>query len=103
MRFSHSFKVLFSRSPIFLLLILSACCPTNSSSGAGGEAGAVIENKGSDTIVNLALAWAESYQKVNPNIRPSELEHLRELQLQGEQFLSTSQLRLDAVRVAIAT
>jgi phosphate transport system substrate-binding protein len=71
MRFSHSFKVLFSRSPIFLLLILSACCPTNSSSGAGGEAGAVIENKGSDTIVNLALAWAESYQKVNPNIRIS--------------------------------
>jgi len=68
MCFSHSFKVLFSRSPIFLLLVLSACCPTNSSSGAGG---AVIENKGSDTIVNLALAWAESYQKANPNIRIS--------------------------------
>lgn len=68
MRFSHSFKVLFSLSPIFLLLVLSACCPSNSSSGADGS---VIENKGSDTIVNLALAWAESYQKVNPNIRIS--------------------------------
>lgn len=68
MRFSHSFKVLFSRSPIFLLIVLSACCPSNSSSGADG---AVIENKGSDTIVNLALAWAESYQKVNPSTRIS--------------------------------
>ena len=68
MRFSHSFKVLLSRSPIFLLIVLSACCPSNSSSGADGT---VIENKGSDTIVNLALAWAESYQKVNPNIRIS--------------------------------
>lgn len=68
MRFSHSFKVLLSRSPIFLLIVLSACCPSNSSSGADGT---VIENKGSDTIVNLALAWAESYQKVNSNIRIS--------------------------------
>ena len=25
-----------------------------------------IENKGSDTIVNLALAWAEEYQSINP-------------------------------------
>jgi len=27
-----------------------------------------IVNKGSDTIVNLALAWAERYQQLNPNI-----------------------------------
>lgn len=30
-----------------------------------------IENKGSDTIVNLALAWAEAYQSVQPEIRIS--------------------------------
>lgn len=30
-----------------------------------------IENKGSDTMVNLALAWAERYQQVNPNARVS--------------------------------
>lgn len=30
-----------------------------------------IENKGSDTIVNVALAWAEAYQKLNPDIRIS--------------------------------
>jgi phosphate transport system substrate-binding protein len=30
-----------------------------------------IENKGSDTIVNLALAWAEAYQKTHPDVRIS--------------------------------
>ncbi len=29
---------------------------------------AYIQNKGSDTIVNLALAWAEAYQKIKPDI-----------------------------------
>lgn len=30
-----------------------------------------LENKGSDTIVNLALAWAEYYQDVNSHVRIS--------------------------------
>ncbi len=30
-----------------------------------------IENKGSDTIVNLALAWAERYQGLHPDVRIS--------------------------------
>jgi phosphate transport system substrate-binding protein len=30
-----------------------------------------IENKGSDTIVNLALAWAEAYQEVQPAVQVS--------------------------------
>ncbi len=30
-----------------------------------------IENKGSDTIVNLALAWAETYQAAHPAVRIS--------------------------------
>jgi phosphate transport system substrate-binding protein len=30
-----------------------------------------IENKGSDTIVNLALAWAEAYQVIKPEVRIS--------------------------------
>jgi phosphate transport system substrate-binding protein len=30
-----------------------------------------IENKGSDTLVNLALAWAEEYQKRHPEIQIS--------------------------------
>lgn len=28
----------------------------------------VLQNKGSDTLVNVAQAWAEAYKKVNPNI-----------------------------------
>ena len=32
---------------------------------------AYIQNKGSDTIVNLALAWAEHYQEVHPEVRIS--------------------------------
>ena len=34
-------------------------------------ASAYIQNKGSDTIVNLALAWAEAYQKEHPDVRIS--------------------------------
>jgi phosphate transport system substrate-binding protein len=33
----------------------------------GGQRG-VIQNKGSDTMVNLALAWAEEYQTVDPTV-----------------------------------
>jgi phosphate transport system substrate-binding protein len=32
------------------------------------EARTVIQNKGSDTLVNVAQAWAESYQSINPDI-----------------------------------
>ncbi len=31
----------------------------------------LIENKGSDTMVNLALAWAEAYQALHPEVRIS--------------------------------
>jgi phosphate transport system substrate-binding protein len=30
--------------------------------------GELIQNKGSDTIVNLALAWAERYQQIKPEV-----------------------------------
>ncbi len=56
----------------FLLLstFLLASCGTsqNTSSDSAAE---YIENKGSDTIVNLALAWAEKYQGEHPNVRIS--------------------------------
>jgi phosphate transport system substrate-binding protein len=34
----------------------------------GGEQRQVIQNKGSDTLVNVAQAWAEAYQTVNPSV-----------------------------------
>ena len=37
--------------------------------GCGGsEQREVIQNKGSDTLVNVAQAWAEEYQTVNPGV-----------------------------------
>lgn len=52
-----------------LIFFISACtsqAPQDSSSPA-----VYIENKGSDTMVNLALSWAEAYQKIQPDVRIS--------------------------------
>lgn len=62
------------RNLYFLLLasvlLLTACGrPVNAQSSSGGQQ--TIENIGSDTIVNLALAWAEAYQQIKPEVRIS--------------------------------
>jgi len=54
---------------IVLFLILLTACSSNSTDG--DSTATYIENKGSDTIVNLALAWAEQYQKEHPEVRIS--------------------------------
>ena len=56
----------------FIILISSTSCAPASSTEATPEPSATyIENKGSDTIVNLALAWAEKYQSEHQDIRIS--------------------------------
>ena len=55
---------------IVFYLLLSAC-GTNSSQNPSDSSATYIENKGSDTIVNLALAWAERYQVGHPDVRIS--------------------------------
>jgi phosphate transport system substrate-binding protein len=66
----------------FLLLLLCAalvagCGSTSSAAGMtpqpsnSAAPGRAIENKGSDTLVNLALAWAEQYMAEHPNVRIS--------------------------------
>jgi phosphate transport system substrate-binding protein len=62
-----------SSAILFLLLLFSASCGPASSSDetASDSSAAYIENKGSDTIVNLALAWAERYQAEHPEVRIS--------------------------------
>ncbi len=45
---------------ILTSMVLTAC--------GGGERRQVIQNKGSDTLVNVAQAWAEDYQTVNPAV-----------------------------------
>ena len=57
----------------FLLssFILTSCGSSNSNSSNSNSPANYIENKGSDTIVNLALAWAEQYQGDHPDVRIS--------------------------------
>jgi phosphate transport system substrate-binding protein len=45
-----------------IVLLVSGCGRSGS-----GEERTVLENKGSDTLVNVAQAWAEEYQSVNAN------------------------------------
>ena len=54
-----------------VFLFLTACGPTSSAETASDSQATYIENKGSDTIVNLALAWAERYQGAHPDVRIS--------------------------------
>ena len=57
---------------ICLIFLIPACSPSSPSDPDASPAEAkTIENKGSDTIVNLALAWAERYQKIHPEVRIS--------------------------------
>ena len=57
---------MFTRNKAFVLLLIV----TTTLLGAcgGGEPRQVIQNKGSDTLVNVAQAWAEEYQTVNPAV-----------------------------------
>jgi phosphate transport system substrate-binding protein len=58
---------------ILALGILVACGLADSgdaTAGTGPDTGrkSAIQNKGSDTLVNLALAWAERYREVDPGV-----------------------------------
>ena len=56
---------------IALALFGVSCTSIDSSPSSPQTATAYIENKGSDTIVNLALAWAEQYQADHADVRIS--------------------------------
>ena len=47
-------------------LLLTGCGKNNG--GAGGDKKQAIANIGSDTMVNLAIAWADAYSKVDPTV-----------------------------------
>jgi phosphate transport system substrate-binding protein len=66
------------RQPRLLLAVLLAVllvpgCSGGSSGGHGqpGASSTTISNKGSDTLVNLALAWAEAYHAAHPEVNIS--------------------------------
>ncbi len=56
---------------ILIFLLILAGCNRSSESNQGGISGTpsvTIVNMGSDTLINLALAWAEKYHELNPAI-----------------------------------
>jgi len=56
----------------FSLLLVTSCSPADDFTGTTSNSPAnYIENKGSDTIVNLALAWAETYQSEHTDVQIS--------------------------------
>jgi phosphate transport system substrate-binding protein len=72
-RFTSAFKILYSLLRSVGLLLLMAGLLVGCSRAAAQELDAAtsqraIQNKGSDTLVNLALAWAEAYRKVDPDL-----------------------------------
>ncbi len=57
---------------ILFVTLLAACSSnTQTNSPSSSSTASYIQNKGSDTIVNLALAWAEKYQAEHPEVRIS--------------------------------
>ena len=58
---------------ILAVLTLLGACSRPSGDGEGGAAAGsgqrtLIQNKGSDTLVNVAQAWAENYKEVDANV-----------------------------------
>ncbi|WP_322507286.1 phosphate ABC transporter substrate-binding protein [Anaerolinea sp.] len=65
-------RALWFFSAIILILLLSSCAPRMVQGETSfTEPSYYIQNKGSDTIVNLALRWAEAYQQAHPEVRIS--------------------------------
>lgn len=52
-------------------VFLTAACSSGTKAASVQGSSDYIENKGSDTLVNLALAWAERYQVEHPEIQIS--------------------------------
>jgi phosphate transport system substrate-binding protein len=70
MRINRSFLVII----LFLSVIALPACGNNifeANTNRENAASLSIQNKGSDTMVNLALYWAEEYQMENPDVRIS--------------------------------
>ncbi len=60
-------------TPVVLVALLPLVAACGAATDAGGTAVAdratSIQNKGSDTMVNLALAWAETYGQIEPKVQ----------------------------------
>ena len=59
---------LYVRLTAVALLALTAGCRKKNDTESSGVKSAVIQVKGSDTMVNLAQAWAEEYKNIKPSV-----------------------------------
>lgn len=66
LRSPHFRTALLPTALVALLGFAVSCGPKPT--GAGGGPRTVIQSKGSDTMVNLAIAWAEAYKNVAPQV-----------------------------------
>jgi len=57
-----------SMLPIVLMLVAVALLPAACGKSGGGSGVTTIQVRGSDTMVNVAQAWAEEYTKVQPAV-----------------------------------
>ncbi|MBE3096022.1 MAG: phosphate-binding protein, partial [Planctomycetes bacterium] len=57
--------------PVILVFVLLAGCRPGTAPATPDSPSEYIENRGSDTIVNLALAWAETYPQEHPGVQIS--------------------------------
>jgi len=55
-------------SLILTVLVLAALAACGRPGGQGGSSRTLIQNKGSDTLVNVAQSWAEAYKDVDANV-----------------------------------
>ncbi len=53
---------------LLAFLLSGGCNGRNPANDTSTSASRSIQNKGSDTIVNIALAWAEAYREVDPSV-----------------------------------
>lgn len=53
---------------LLLTLTLAGCGRNAGAAPALAGTGRALQNKGSDTLVNLALAWAERYRQLHPDV-----------------------------------
>lgn len=67
---THLLLACISCALLVLLSTVSCRSSTDASASAQGEA-QTIQIKGSDTLVNLALAWVEAYAAIRPDVRIS--------------------------------
>jgi phosphate transport system substrate-binding protein len=63
MRVAKGTRVLSLAIALNLGLVIGACGPSRT-----GQATVIVQNKGSDTMVNVAQAWAEAYRKFAPEV-----------------------------------